>query len=76
MSEITCEIKREICVVKEQPSGWQLGCNLVSWNGAEPKIDIRPWAPGHTKSGKGVALTVEEMQTIIKALDELQIREV
>lgn len=76
MSDITYEIKREICVVKEQPSGWQLECNLVSWNGAEPKIDIRPWAPGHIKSGKGVTLTVEEMQTIIKALNELQIMEV
>lgn len=76
MSEIKSEIKREICVIKVQPSGWQLECNLVSWNDEEPKIDIRPWAPGHTKCGKGVALTVEEMQHVIKALDELQIREV
>lgn len=65
--EITCEIIKELCVLKEQPSGWRLECNVVSWNGAEPKIDIRPWAPDHSKSGKGVALTADELEKIIEA---------
>lgn len=66
-NEITCEIVKELCVLKEQPSGWRLECNVVSWNGAEPKIDIRTWAPGHAKSGKGVALTADELEMIIEA---------
>lgn len=74
--EITSEIKQEICVIKEQPSGWCLECNLVSWNGEEPKIDIRPWNPEHTRCGKGVSLTVEEMQVVMNALNDLQIMEV
>lgn len=74
--DISVEIVRNIAILKEQPSGWTLECNLVRWNGDEPKIDIRTWSPDHSKCGKGVALTVEEMQTTIQALHDLQIMEV
>ena len=26
--------------------------NLISWNGKEPKIDVRTWSPDHSKSAK------------------------
>ena len=33
----------------------------ISWNGGEPKYDIRDWAPEHEKMGKGVTLSEDEM---------------
>jgi len=27
--------------------GWTNKLNLISWNGREPKYDIRDWAPKH-----------------------------
>lgn len=76
MADIKMERVQDICVIKEQPSGWTMECNLVSWNDEEPKIDIRTWSPDHSKCGKGIALTVEEMQVVIAALQDLQIMEV
>jgi hypothetical protein len=42
----------------------------VSWNNAQPKLDIREWAPDHTKMGKGVSLGAEEVAIIKEILDE------
>ena len=42
--------------------------NLVSWNDREPKYDLRDWSPDHTKMGKGVTMTEEELQELKKAL--------
>lgn len=60
MSEFKYEIVKEIGVLSESPKGWHKELNLVSWNGAAPKYDLRDWAPGHEKMGKGVTLTKEE----------------
>ncbi|MFR4476251.1 MAG: YdbC family protein [Ruminococcus callidus] len=35
--------------------------NLISWNEKEPKYDIRDWAPDHSRMGKGVTLTADEL---------------
>ena len=42
--------------------------SLVSWNDKDPKYDIREWSPDHSKMGKGVTLTKEE---IVKLRDML-----
>ena len=47
MAEFQYEIKEEIGVLSESKSGWRKEVNLVSWNGAAPKTDIRDWAPDH-----------------------------
>ena len=36
--------------------GWTKELNRISWNGGEPKYDIRDWAPEHEKMGKGVTI--------------------
>ena len=41
---------------------------LVSWGGAEPKIDIRDWSPDHSKMGKGITLTAEEIEKLKELL--------
>ncbi|PKL26790.1 MAG: hypothetical protein CVV47_01090 [Spirochaetae bacterium HGW-Spirochaetae-3] len=42
--------------------------NLVSWNGREPKLDVRSWDPSHSRMGKGIALTKEEAERLRDAL--------
>ena len=50
------EIIKEIGVLSEGSKGWHKELNLVSWNGAEPKYDLRDWAPEHEKMGEGYNL--------------------
>lgn len=68
MAEIKYEIVQEICVLSESARGWPKELNLVSWNDREPKFDIREWAPEHSRMGKGVTLSKEEMQMILDTM--------
>ena len=68
---VTCEIVEPIAVLSENERGYTKEVNLVSWNGAEPKYDIRNWHPGREKSGKGITLTKEEIMNLMKALKEV-----
>ena len=67
-NDVKFEIKKEIGVLSESAKGWRKELNLVSWNGAEPKYDIREWAPEHEKMGKGVTLTAEEANKLKELL--------
>ncbi len=69
MADIKFEIQKEIGVLSEGTKGWRKEINLVSWNGAEPKYDIRDWAPNHEKMGKGVTLTEAEVQKLKELLN-------
>ena len=60
MADVKYEIVEELGVLSEGSNGWKKEVNKISWNGAEPKYDIRDWAPNHEKMGKGVTLTEEE----------------
>ena len=68
MAEIKYEIVQEICVLSESARGWTKELNLVSWNDREPKFDIREWDPEHSRMGKGVTLSKEEMQMILDTM--------
>ena len=48
-------------MLSENAKGWTKELNMVSWNDHEPKYDIREWSPDHTRMGKGVTLTEEEI---------------
>ena len=70
MANITFEICRSFGVIAANSSGWTKELNLVSWNGAAPKIDIRDWSPEHDKMGRGITLTgkeTEELYTLLTA---------
>ena len=71
MAEFKYEITQELGVLSESKSGWTRELNLVSWNGAEPKFDIRDWAPGHEKMGKGIALNSEEIEKLKSILEKI-----
>lgn len=67
MSEFTFHIEEHLLTLSENEKGWTKELNRVSFNGAEPKWDIRSWSPDHTKMGKGITLTNEEFKTILNA---------
>ena len=69
MPDIKFEIKREIGVLSENGKGWRKELNLISWNDAAPKYDIRDWAPDHEKMGKGITLMEEEAKLLKKFLE-------
>ena len=67
MKDIESEIVIEIAVLSESDSGYTKEINLVSWNGAKPKYDIRSWSrPG--ECGKGITLTEDEAKNLFLAL--------
>ena len=67
------EIVKNIAVLSTGRSGWTKEINLVSFNDAPPKYDIRSWDPDHEKMGKGISLSREEMQTMLDALADIEI---
>jgi len=70
MADIKYEITKHIGVLSESAKGWTKELNLISWNDREPKYDIREWSPGREKMGKGVTLSVEEVDEIKRLLSE------
>ena len=70
MADIKYDIVREIGVLSENAKGWRKEINLISWNDGKPKYDIRDWAPGREKMGKGITLTEEEMNALMKAVSD------
>lgn len=58
------DIVEHIGVLAEKSKGWKREINLISWGGAEPKIDIRDWSPDHTKMGKGISLSRDEIEKL------------
>lgn len=71
MAEFKYEIKEEYGVLFESGKGWTKELNLISYNGAEPKYDIRDWAPGREKMGKGVTLNSEEARELYNKLRDI-----
>ena len=71
MAELKFEITEKIGVISENAKGWKKELNLVSWNDRDPKFDLREWSPDHTKMGKGITLTYDEMQKLCDAFLEL-----
>ena len=69
-SDFKFEIKKHLAVISSSKSGWNREINIVSWNDARPKFDIRDWAPDHQKMGKGVSLTGEEVAVLREILED------
>ena len=71
MADIKFEIKENIGTLSESAKGWTKELNLLSWNGAAPKYDLRDWAPEHEKMGKGITLSADEVQELYKLLSKI-----
>lgn len=70
--EFEFTIVDKLGVLSTSSKGWTKELNLVSWNGREPKYDIRDWAPEHAKMGKGVTLSAEELKALKDLLSKMQ----
>ena len=57
--------------MSESKSGWTRELNLISWNGAAPKYDIRDWSPEHEKMGKGISLSANEVEKLRVILSKI-----
>ena len=68
MADIKFEIIETYGELSCSTKGWSKELNLISWNGATPKYDIRDWAPAHEKMGKGVTLSHDEAETLYELL--------
>lgn len=66
--ELKFEIINQIGVISTSASGWNVELNRVSWNGNEPKYDVRSWSPDHTKMGKGITFSEEELVALSQLL--------
>ncbi|MBD1224741.1 hypothetical protein GLV94_08075 [Virgibacillus halodenitrificans] len=69
MAELKFDIIETLGVLSESPKGWKKELNLISWNGRDPKYDIRDWSPDKEKMGKGVTLTKAELEELKKVLE-------
>lgn len=68
------EIVQNIAVISsEKRSGWTKELNLISFNDAAPKYDLRSWDPNHVKMGKGITLSKDEMKELKNAIEDLNI---
>ena len=65
------DILQELGVLSESDKGWRLELNLISWNDATPKYDLRTWAPNHEKMGKGITLNPEELEELKELLNKI-----
>ena len=72
MPDIKFTITEHLATLSTSPKGWTKELNMVSWNGAAPKYDLREWSPDHSKMGKGLTLTKEELRTLMAALEKIQ----
>lgn len=70
MTGITMEVIRKIAVLNDSDAGYTKELNLVSWNGREPKYDLRTWSPEGIAL-KGLTLTEEEAKELYKALGDM-----
>lgn len=66
--ELKFEIINQIGIISTSASGWNVELNRVSWNGNEPKYDVRSWSPDHTKMGKGITLSEDEVISLCELL--------
>ena len=73
MSEIQYEIIQNIGVLSTSASGWSKELNLISWNDRDPKYDLRDWSADHSKMGKGVTLSANELSALKQLLNSLDI---
>ena len=73
MAEFKYEITERIAVLSQNPNGWERQLNMVSWDGREPKYDIRDWAHDGVKMGKGISLTHDELAILKGILEDMEL---
>jgi len=73
MANIKFDIQQNLGMISEGAKGWKKEFNLISWNGRDPKYDIRDWDEQHEKMGKGVTLSKEEVIQLREILNGIEL---
>ncbi len=73
MAEIKFEVLQTVGAISQSPKGWNKELNLISWNGKDPKYDLRDWAPNHEKMGKGITLNPTELKELRDILNQMEL---
>lgn len=66
-NDVTYEVKAEIGELSDSKK-----VRIISWNGADGKVDIRNWSErdGEVKAGKGITLTNDEAKKLVELLSD------
>ena len=67
---MTMELIKKIALISGSETGFRKELNLVSWNGREPKYDLRGWSPEGIPL-RGVTLTEDEAKELQKVLNDM-----
>ena len=67
---MTLKVIKKIALISGSETGVRKELNIVSWNGKEPKYDLRSWSPEGIAL-KGLTLTEEEAKELQKVLNEI-----
>ena len=71
--EVRFNIVEHIGVLSTHSTGWNKELNLVSWNGGQPKYDIRDWDMDHEHMSRGVTLHEKEMRQIFELMKKRRV---
>ena len=71
MAELKFEIVKNIGVLSKSDKGWSKELNLVKWGEYSPKYDLRDWSEDHTRMGKGITLTEDEVKNLKDTLENI-----
>ena len=66
---IECKVIEDYGILSTSESGYETKLTYTSWNGREPKYDIRPWKDG--KCCKGMTFTGEEIENLYQLLKKI-----
>ena len=72
-NDFTFEIVEHIGVIDEisnRDEKWTKEVNVVVWNGGKPKIDVRDWNERHDRMSRGITLTEEQGEKLVKSLGQ------
>ena len=67
------EIVKKIAALSDEKNGMIKELNLVSYNDAPPKYDLRSWDAEHQRMSKGITLSNEEMIALKEAIATLDL---
>lgn len=65
--EFSFVIKEKVAVLSTNEKGWQKQLNVISFNGAEPVMDLRNWSPDG-KMSKGITIKEDEWLELVKVV--------
>ena len=71
--DFSFKITESFGVLSESKAGWKTELNMVSWGDRPAKYDIRSWSPDHQKMGKGVTMTKDELASLKKLLNTMDL---